>query len=437
MNADPRESLSHTPMTRAQIVIVAITIGLNGLDGFDVLSISFASPGIAAEWGIDRARLGIVLSMELLGMGLGSILLGGVADRHGRRPTILGCLMVMTLGMFMATRARGIVDLSAWRVITGLGIGGMLAAINAVTAEFSSLRRRHLSVSLMAVGYPVGAVLGGIVAAQLLRQFDWRAVFYFGAVVTALFIPLVWWLMPESAHWLVQKRPKNALQRVNRVLARIGRATIDVLPEVVRDVRRGGLRDVFARNLLATTLIVTAAYFCHVTSFYFILKWAPKIIVDMGFPAASAAGVLVWANVGGATGGALFGLLTLRFGLKPLTIAIMLVSTMLIIAFGHSPANIQALSLICAIANFFSNAAIVGMYAIFASAFPTHVRAFGTGIAVGVGRGGAVLSPIIAGFLFEGGMQLPAVALIMALGSLSAACVLMFLHVPAGASTGR
>src|ERR1700728_4460991 len=131
MTVDPREMLASSPMTAMQIIVVAITVGLTGLDGFDVLSISFASPGIAREWGIDRAALGVVLSMELIGMALGSILLGGVADRIGRRRTLLGCLAVMTVGMIMATRARGVYDLSVWRIFTGLGIGGMLAAINA------------------------------------------------------------------------------------------------------------------------------------------------------------------------------------------------------------------------------------------------------------------------------------------------------------------
>src|ERR1700728_796956 len=148
MTVDPREMLASSPMTAMQIIVVAITVGLTGLDGFDVLAISFASPGIARAWGIDRAALGVVLSMELFGMGLGSILLGGVADKIGRRRTLLGCLAVMTVGMIMATRARGVYDLSVWRVFTGLGIGGMLAALHAVAAEFSNARRRSLNVSL-------------------------------------------------------------------------------------------------------------------------------------------------------------------------------------------------------------------------------------------------------------------------------------------------
>src|ERR1700691_152712 len=122
MTTDPRETMAMSPMSSLQIAVVAITVGLNALDGFDVLAISFASPGIAREWGIDRAALGVVLSMELLGMGIGSILLGGVADLLGRRYTVLGCLLVMTLGMAMATTAHSVIDLSAWRLVTGLGI---------------------------------------------------------------------------------------------------------------------------------------------------------------------------------------------------------------------------------------------------------------------------------------------------------------------------
>ena len=100
---DPRDIIAKSPMTPLQVLIVGITIALNALDGFDVLSISFASPGIAAEWHISRAPLGFVLSMELIGMAFGSIFLGSLADRIGRRPTVLGCLVVMATGMIMVT----------------------------------------------------------------------------------------------------------------------------------------------------------------------------------------------------------------------------------------------------------------------------------------------------------------------------------------------
>jgi benzoate transport len=425
---DPRDIIANAPMSRLQVAVVGITIALNALDGFDVLSISFAAPAIYKEWGIDNAALGIVLSMELIGMALGSVFLGGVADRIGRRPTILGCLVAMAFGMAMATTARGLVALSVWRVITGLGIGGMLAAINAVAAEFSNTRRRALGVSLMSIGYPVGAVLGGLVVAQLLRvNADWRPIFFFGAAVTALLIPVVYFVVPESVHWLARRQPNGALDRINRALRRMGHATVSALPDITASARSRSIAEIFQPGLVAITTIVTLAYFFHITTFYFIVKWIPKIVVDMGFAQSSAAGVLVWTNVGGATGGAVFGLLTLRFGLKPLTIALLVLSTVMVTLFGRSPADLERLSLICAMAGFCTNAGIVGLYAIIAQVFPTQVRAFGTGFTVGVGRGGSVLAPIIAGFLFNAGYSLPVVALTMASGSLFAAAVLIML----------
>jgi MFS family permease len=453
--SDPRDLIARSPMTALQIMVVVITIALNALDGFDVLSISFASPGIAAEWGIDRTALGFVLSMELFGMAVGSILLGGLADKIGRRPTVLGCLVVMAFGMFMVTTSTAVLgsalhsvlslfmmpadyrllDLSMWRVITGLGIGGMLAAINAVAAEFSNARRKSLNISMMAIGYPLGAAIGGFVVSANLSLENWRTVFYFGATVTALLIPVVYFLMPESVHWLARKQPAGALAKINKTLAKMGHAAIASLPVISEEQRKRSVGDIFAPGLLATTLVVTAAYFLHITTFYYIIKWVPKILVDMGFAASAAGNVLSWLNVGGATGGALVGLLSLRIGIKGLAITVLGLSTVAIIVFGNTPVDLTRLTMICVFVGFCTNGAINALYAIFAHVFPTHVRAFGTGFAVGVGRGGAVLAPIIAGFLFDADLSLPVVSLVMSVGSTIAAILLAFklklVHSPA------
>jgi MFS family permease len=173
--------------------------------------------------------------------------------------------------------------------------------------------------------------------------------------------------------------------------------------------------------------MVTLAYFFHITTFYFVIKWVPKIVVDMGYEASSAVGVLVWANVGGALGGALLGFLTLRYTVKSLTIAVLLMSMVMVTIFGRSPDNLAMLSLASGAAGFFTNAGVVGLYALFVHSYPTHVRASGTGFSIGIGRGGAMLSPIIAGVLFESGVGIPGVALIMAFGSLLAILALLFL----------
>jgi benzoate transport len=415
-------------MSALQIAAVAVTVGLNALDGFDVLSIAFAGPGIKAAWKIDQAQLGYVLSAELFGMAIGSLFLGGVADKIGRRPTILGCLVLMLVGMFMAAHTGNMYELMSWRVVTGLGIGGVLAAINAVAAEFSNQRSKHFCVSIMSIGYPIGAVVGGVIATWLLKTYSWPAVFYLGAGFTALFIPLTLIFIPESPAWLTRKQPNGALEKINRTLKRMGHAALNVLPAISQEVRKRSIADIFGPGLIATSLLVAAGYFFHITTFYFVLKWTPNIVNDMGFPPSEAGNVLVWANVGGACGGAVLGALTLKFGVKPLTIGAMLLSTVAVAVFGHSPKDLATLSLLCAISGFFTNGAIVGMYAIFAHAFPTHVRATGTGFGIGVGRGGSVLAPIIAGYLFKAGTPVPTVAMYLSMGSLIAAIVISFLR---------
>jgi len=419
MSKDPVNLINTSPMSRFQIMAVAFLVFLNGLDGFDVLAISFAAPGIAEEWGIERSMLGIVLAMEMIGMGIGSILLGGVADRFGRRPLILGCLATMTVGMLASASAANLTQLMIWRVFTGLGIGGMLASINAATAEFSNARSRNTAIALKAAGYPTGAVLGGSISAWLLQSHDWRAVFYFGAAVTALALLLAWYCLPETVAFLARRQPRNALARINQTLARMRHPQIDQLPAPVHagTGQPHSSKALLKHPWLPITLLTTAAYFAHIFTFYFMLKWVPKIVVDMGYVASSAAGVLVWASIGNALGGVLLGLLARRLPLIWLMVAGMVMSIVMVNVFGQGQADLHKLVLIVAATGFFTNFGLAGLYALSAQVFPTSLRASGTGFVIGVGRGGAALSPIIAGFLFQAGLELSTVALIMSMGT--------------------
>jgi benzoate transport len=427
MHTDPREILNHSHMTRLQFLVVAMTVALNALDGFDVLAISFASPGIAQEWGTTRAALGFILSAELWGMALGSVLLGGVADSRGRKPTILGCLFVMVIGMYSVTLTSSLYVLCFWRVLTGVGIGGMLAAINAQAAEFSNNRYRAAVIAAMSAGYPIGGVVGGFIVSRLLEHYDWRSVFYFGTAVTALMIPIVYLWMPESVHWLVRKKPENVLERINAIMSRLGHRIVDMVPEITEVEKGKAWVDLFNKRFMLTTILLALAYFLHIANFYFIIKWVPDIIVRMGFDASNAGDIVTMASVGGLLGCIGFAMVGHHMNLKRLTIIIFLASWIGTILFGWVPENLFVIGAVVALAGFFINAGIVGMYTLAAQMFPTHLRASGTGFTVGVGRGGSMISPIIAGFLFQAELALPTVAMVMATGSLLAAIALIFL----------
>ena len=424
---DSLRILDQLPMTRLQIIAVALCIALNAIDGFDVLAISFAAPGILAEWGISNAELGVVLTMELVGMAVGSVLLGSIADSLGRRPIILGCLAIMIAGMLLASTVSSIPAMLIVRFITGIGIGGMLATTNAMVAEYSNARQRNFNIALMVAGYPVGIILAGPIASALLAYHDWRSVFLLGAGMTALLLPLVWALMPESISYLAQSGAADSLTRVNGILARMGHQHLNALPKTSGISIRYGWRDLFSAQLVRITLLLTIAYLAHIMTFYFILKWIPVLVVDMGFTQSSAGGVLVWANVGGALGSVLLGALTHRFGLRVLVIAAMAGSVLMINIFGQGQSELSGLAAVAAIAGFFTNSGVVGLYALLATSFPTHLRAGGTGFVIGVGRGGAIFGPIIAGLLFDNGFGLALVSFVMALGSLLSLLMLLLL----------
>jgi benzoate transport len=421
---DPRVIIAREPMHRRQVVAIAIATALNALDGFDVLAISFASPGITTEWNVDRAALGVVLSMELVGMAIGALTLGSLADRLGRRPTILACLVIMTVGMGFAAASANLLMLSAVRLFTGLGIGGMLASTNAVVAECANARRRNLSVAIMAGGYPMGAIVGGTIASILLAKTgEWRSIFVFGSLVTVSFIPLVLWRVPETIAFLCARQPKDALRRINRTMVLQGRSPVRSLPPLI-PIGRGGIHEAFGPDLASTTMLLVTAYFFHIMTFYFLMKWIPKVVTDMGFSPAMAGGVLVWANVGGAAGAVTLSLLTQRFDVRLLVIGSMIGGAIAVAAFGQGIVSLGPLSVAAAIAGFFTNGATAGLYAVFAQSFPARLRAGGTGLVIGIGRGGAALGPIIAGILFSAGWLLNVVAPVMASGCLFGAVCL-------------
>ncbi|MEI9852354.1 MAG: MFS transporter [Sphingomonas sp.] len=424
---DPRQILDEGRMSIRQWVVIAIMIALNALDGFDVLSSAFAGPGIRKEWGVTPAALGVVLSAELVGMGVGSVILGGMADKFGRRLGMLACLTIMAAGMWLATTAASPTMLAAWRFLTGLGIGGMLAAINAVTAEYSSTKGRSIAMSLMVIGYPLGATLGGIVAAWLLRDGEWRLVFEFGAICTVVCIPLVFFFVPETIDYLNQRRPRHALERINRTLASFGHPTLAELPPVPAGMQKASVFDILKPGLIRTTLTLTFAYLFHCVTFYYTLKFAPTIVGDFGYSQSDAARALVWANVGGATGGVVFGFFMQRFGIKIPTLAMLCAAALATGAFGLGSETLIGWYVAVFLTGFTTNSAIVGCYSAFARGFPTHVRATGTGFIIGVGRIGAVGSPVMAGILFQalGGYQsgLLVTSFIMGAGSIIGALI--------------
>lgn len=419
-------------MSAHQILAVAITVALCALDGFDILAITFAAPGIVAAWGIDRTQLGIVFSVGLVGIAAGSLLVAPLADVIGRRAMILWCLLLMSVGTLLSGFSTSVASLGAYRLLTGLGIGAMIATINPLAAEYANARRRDLCVGLMAVGFPLGGVVGGYIVAWLLRHYDWRSIFFLASALSVLIVPLVLRWMPEPIGILIEQRSPRALERVNAFLERCGHAPVGHLPPP-RSTATGGARlaSIFSAGMIGPTLLITAIYFLYVMTVYFFLSWIPTLVADLGFSASVAAGVSAIANLSGVAGGALLGWMAHRLGLKVLSIVALLGMGACTAGFGLMPANLLLLKVAAGGAGFFLFAGMIGLYAIIARTFPTHVRATGTGFVIGIGRAGSALAPLLAGLLFAAGLGRDAVCALMAIAAVAAALLLMTFKVRA------
>ncbi|MFE6616457.1 MFS transporter [Amycolatopsis sp. NPDC057786] len=400
-----RELLDDKPMTRFQWGAIAVCVLLNMLDGFDVVVMAFTGKSVSAYWGLSGAELGMLLSAGLIGMGAGSMLIAPWADRLGRRPIVLSCLAVAGAGMLLSAASQSPLQLGALRAVTGLGIGGILATTNVISAEYASARWRGLAVSLNSTGYALGATLGGLLTAVLIGQFGWRSVFLAGGVATVLSIPLVWWRLPESLDFLLVRRPTRALERVNALLARMRHSPLAELPPSPGAPQGvgAGYRELLTARLRRNTLLLWVVFFCIMAGFYFVTSWTPTLLVEAGLSTTAGITGGTLLNVGGIFGAALLGLLSARFALRNVLVAYLVVAAVLLAVFIASIPTLALAFALAAMIGVVVNGCVAGLYAITPVVYEPAVRSTGVGTGLAIGRAGAVLAPSIAGTLLDVG----------------------------------
>lgn len=400
---DVNEVIQQGVMSRYQKVAITICLAINMLDGFDVLVMAFTASSVASEWGLQSSELGILFSAGLLGMSLGSLFVAPRADRFGRRSVVLSCLVIISVGMFLSAVSQSMVQLAMLRLITGLGIGGLLASLNVIVAEYSSIKWREFAVSFLQTGYPIGAVIGGSIAVFLIGEYGWRSVFLFGAIMSSLLIPLTFQNLPESLAFLLTKRPRNALEKVNRLLGHMGHAAVEMLPPVPTgaELQLTGVRDLVSGDLRRSSLMIWLAFFMLMLSFYFVLSWTPKLLTEAGLSAGEGISAGVLLNLGGIVGGLILGYLTTKLPLRFLIGAYMIVTAVFMALFSIYASNMSLALVLCVAIGFFLFGSMIGLYALVPGLYPVSIRTTGMGWAIGIGRGGAVLSPLAAGVLLD------------------------------------
>ncbi len=409
-----RNLINANPMSFFQTATVALCTAINMLDGFDVLVMSFAASSVASEWNLAPSDLGILLSAGLVGMAIGSFWIAPYADKIGRRPLVLFCLLIVTVGMLLSAVSQDKIQLSLLRFLTGLGIGGMLAALSALVSEYSSDSRRSLSMSILQSGYPMGAILGGLVSVYLLQEFGWRSLFLFGGSVSLVMIPIVYWKLPESIDFLILGKRPSALENINRLAHKMRLPAISALH--AKTIESGlGYKVLLKPAFLANTIYLWIGYFCLMFAFYFVASWTPKMLVDAGLSTIQGVSAGIYLQAGGIVGAIIIGLLASRLKITMLTSAYLMMCVISMLVYGFGNLDLFGLMLCASVMGFFLIGAMIGLYAIAPGVYPASHRVTGIGSAIGLGRIGAIIAPFLGGWILEFGVETSQIITVFAL----------------------
>ncbi|WP_009478404.1 MFS transporter [Rhodococcus sp. JVH1] len=388
-------------MSRYQVMVVGICLAIVLSEGYDLLLMAFAAPGIAQEWGLSGSQIGLLLSSALVGMALGSAFVAPLADRTGRRPLTLGCLLLVVLTMALAALTTSFAQLGVCRLLTGIGIGGLVASLPVLTAEFSPRRRRATMIALYTTGLPLGGVVGGVVAAALTSTFSWRASFVAGALLTLVLLVLVYARMPESLDYLLVRRPEGALETINATLPKMGLHPIDALPEPEPRAGQVMKSAIFTGRNGVRSLLLGITFFIMMAAFYFAASWTPKLLQQSGLSAQQGISGGMLLNFGGAAATLTFSVLAIVLTSRVLTICALAGASIAFLAMSTALGSLTT-ALIAAVAvGAFVNASATGLYALAPDCYPASVRATAIGWASAIGRLGAIVSPILAGVLID------------------------------------
>lgn len=408
------ELINKHGLTSFQVVIAALCFLVVAIDGFDTASIGFLAPAIGQEWGVAPPQMAPLFGAGLFGLMSGAFIFGPLADRFGRKAMLIVCTVFFGLACLASSQANSLTMLVALRFLTGVGLGGAMPNAITLTSEYCPENHRLFLVTSMFCGFTIGSALGGLASAHMVSAYGWRSVLMLGGVLPLALTPLLMWLLPESARYLVlkDKDPK----RVEAILRRIspeedfGGASFDLAHGKPQGSPVGHL---FKTDLVGGTVLMWIAFFSSLLVIYLLSSWLPTMIRSTGVTLATASVVTAMFQIGGTLGAICLGWLMDRYNPQYVLSACYALAAIFIALIG-SASSITLLGAVVFAAGFLISGSQVGANALSASFYPTDCRATGVSWANGVGRIGSVLGSMGGGALVA--MQLPLSTVFMIVG---------------------
>ncbi len=399
---DADSSIDALPLRRFHIHVILLCAIIAILDGFDTQSVAYVAPRIAEEWGLPVSAFGPIFAAGLFGLMVGAMMLGPLADRIGRKKVILICVFSFGLFALLTATAESIGALLVLRFLTGIGLGGAMPNIIALVSEYAPARYRTTMVTIMFCGFPLGSTLGGFAAVPLIEFAGWPAIFIIGGIAPLFLLPILARSLPESIRFLATHNPTDA--RIEVILKRLGasitaRDFICTTPDVAPKQPSFPVAALFADGRARSTMLIWTSFFMNLLVMYFLINWLPALMRAQGAPLDIAILSTALLNLGGVLGGVMLGRLMDK-GRPHRTLAVAYASSALFIGLCAATGNQFTLAMVF---SFFAGIGMVGgqicLNAITAASYPTTMRATGIGWALGFGRIGSVVGPVMGGFL--------------------------------------
>ena len=373
-------------------------------DGYDLVVYGVVLPVLMQEWGLTPVQAGALGSYALFGMMIGAIVFGQLADRIGRRLSIAICIVLFSGFTFINGFATNVTEFGICRFIAGLGIGGVMPNVVALMNEYAPKKMRGTLVAIMFSGYSVGGMMAAWLGMQMIPQFDWQSVFYI-AILPLVLLPVILLLLPESLAFLLRQ---NKVGAVREIITKIAPKTTTFDMSVKMDTSasepaiadKPGVKQLFTADKALPSVLLWCAFFCCLLMVYALTSWLPKLMNNAGFSLGSSLQFLLVLNVGAIAGAIFGGWLGDRSNLPRVLTYFFIAAAVSITLMGLDvPMVVRYLAI--AIAGAATIGSQILLYACAAQYYPLHIRSTGLGWASGIGRNGAIVGPLLGGYLLS------------------------------------
>ncbi len=411
----------------AVIVMCAMTLIF---DGFDNQTMGLLAPSIAKDLHLQVARIGIVFSSGLFGWMIGALAMGPVADRFGRRGPIIISALMFGLFTLLSTTATSLTELTGFWFLNGLGLGGAVPNALALATEFAPNRLEAKVAGCVIAGVPTGAILGGLTATLMLPLGGWRSVLYIGGVLPIFMAVFLMVRLPESPRFLIAV--KGDQDTVKKIMRRLASApdldTVRYASARQTESKAAPVRELFSEGRACDTLLFWMAFFGNLMILYFVLNWFPAMLEQAGMPVRRAIIATTLYSFGGAVGSIGAGYLMEALGGRRATVVQMVLSALFIGIMARQHSAVWFVWIMSAALGVAVQGAQAGLNALAAAYYPTKVRSTGLGWALGVGRIGTIIGPLLGELMLSAHWSLraiflsgtiPAVIAALALGTIA------------------